>query len=389
MDQGKSRCPHLDCTSDKTWKNVKPHVNGHLQGELSPTLAEARPFWTHWLDGINMTPCDVCNKMISKSHRRHNGCKAIMRARVAADGHVPLPLDAEPAQAPVGPAAPNGSVRMPPRNSLPTFEQIMNCGYLPTKKLPPPSCALKFTQCITKVLGYTLAHEDEVATTGWKGYYMLTRCILRTSPQRNGLNSLRATELERRMDLWLNGDWDVLWREALASRGVCPPPQKESDRSKVRKAIRLIQDERISDASKALLSNGVAPTNAETLETLKSKHPQMPPVPTPADLPEAFAATEGQVLAAINSFPKGSAPGYSRITSDMLKLAVKQASTKPFLPLYTSVINRILRGDLPRDVKPVFAGGELIALNKPPLVCARSPWATSHAKLPPPVRSLP
>lgn len=355
------KCPHEQCESKKTWKasaSLDAHINGHLNGAIAPTFEDARAFWQRWLDDNKKQQCDVCSNVVSKSHGRHSKCKRQPQRLVE---EVPAQI-----AAPLPEAAPRGSVRVPPSASLPSWLEIVNCGNIPTKALPSPSCALKFVHCITKTFGYMrISTHDPRCEIGWKGYFMLVKCLLHTIPNRSGRRGLSATEINRRMDLWLNGDWDVLWRSALESAIPRKPPS-DSKKSKAKRAIQLIAQERLSDASKALLSKGMAPNNAETLENLRSKHPVAPPPHVPDDLPPAFRATCEQVSAALKKFPKGSAPGFSRITAEVLRLAERFPDTKEFLPMLTDVVNRVLSGEVPASAVPIFAGGELIALNKCP-----------------------
>ena len=72
-------------------------------------------------------------------------------------------------------------------------------------------------------------------------------------------------------------------------------------------------------------------------------------------------------MAAIRSFPKGSAGGPDRLKPQHLKdmvQGVEIAEDSPFLCALTEFCNLVLHGDVPDEVRPFFFGATLVALRK-------------------------
>ena len=101
----------------------------------------------------------------------------------------------------------------------------------------------------------------------------------------------------------------------------------------------------------------------------KAKHPAphpgtcFPSPPVSADL--SFQVTPHDVLAAIRSFPNGSAGGPDRLLPQHLKDLVQDDQDESLLlSALTEFCILVLQGDIPLEVRPVFFGASLVALRK-------------------------
>jgi hypothetical protein len=133
-----------------------------------------------------------------------------------------------------------------------------------------------------------------------------------------------------------------------------------------------IQDGDLKGAARLLFSNDtLAPDTPDTISALKSKHPPGPSSPFFVDPPSEPAiclrAKEEDVLAAIASFPMGSASGLDGISPqhlrDLTGHGVGVAGNNVISAL-TGLVNLMLLGNVCQDVTPVLYGANLIALTK-------------------------
>ena len=72
-------------------------------------------------------------------------------------------------------------------------------------------------------------------------------------------------------------------------------------------------------------------------------------------------------MAAIRSFPNGSAGGPDRLKPQHLKDVIQGVDIvedSPFLCALTEFCNLVLRGNVPDEVRPFFFGATLVALRK-------------------------
>ncbi|KAJ0182426.1 hypothetical protein K1T71_001795 [Dendrolimus kikuchii] len=133
-----------------------------------------------------------------------------------------------------------------------------------------------------------------------------------------------------------------------------------------------IADGDLSGAARLLFSEDkIASNNAETLATLKDKHP---PSATDLHLPEEpnilnsfICASKEDVLKAINSFRPGSAGGLDGLTPQHLKDLTSGGNGHAgeiLLQDLTALINLMLSGRVHNDILDVLYGANLCALKK-------------------------
>lgn len=116
---------------------------------------------------------------------------------------------------------------------------------------------------------------------------------------------------------------------------------------------------------KALTSDGLATPNAEVMETMLSKHPQLPPPAMPT--PPSVKLSESLVLKGIRSFPVGSALGPSGLRPSHLREAAGCPSpdrANNLLSSLTDFVNILAAGQAPSSIVPHLCGASLLAGRK-------------------------
>jgi hypothetical protein len=130
-----------------------------------------------------------------------------------------------------------------------------------------------------------------------------------------------------------------------------------------------IEDGNIKAALRLLSSDDrPASDNDATIAALQARHP--PAAPDRKPLPpsrdyNALQVTEAELIAAIKSFPAGSAGGPDGIRPQhILDLTNNREAGPALVTSLTFFVNMLLAGRCPATVIPVFFGGSLIALEK-------------------------
>ena len=130
----------------------------------------------------------------------------------------------------------------------------------------------------------------------------------------------------------------------------------------------------------ACSEDAVAEHNDATVAALWAKHPAPHPdtnfpLPPQENEPQPpIAVTEQDVARAVLSFPRGSAGGPDGLLPQHLKDLISysaRAGGKKLLAALTAFTNLVLSGITPVQVRPLFFGATLTALNKKDMVdCA-------------------
>ena len=113
----------------------------------------------------------------------------------------------------------------------------------------------------------------------------------------------------------------------------------------------------------------IADFTVDNYAALKLKHPQRETrsVPDPTDI-DCFSTSEFFVHKALMSFPNGSSAGLNGISPQILKDLTAKSNGQTglnFLRASTNLVNMILEGKVPFELRPYFFGAKLIALKKP------------------------
>ena len=83
-----------------------------------------------------------------------------------------------------------------------------------------------------------------------------------------------------------------------------------------RHALFLASESRYEDAMRSLRSNGCAPVNdLDSFEELKLRHPSQPLPELSDDIPPPLCVNLLSVVEALQTFPRASSPGFSKLCS--------------------------------------------------------------------------
>lgn len=196
---------------------------------------------------------------------------------------------------------------------------------------------------------------------------MLPKCIL-LSPTVSGPRDWKETLclVRERLRLWSQGTLSDLWEGVLKEADkVGVSSNSPTDEVNLRRSRSAVENGQYRKAIQALSSRGLAPDNDETYQSLLDLHPQsLPPTLPSSQAPPSATFSSSIVLAAIDSFPKGSSPGPSGLRPSHLHEAAHCPSStrsQEFIEALTSVCLFAAKGNTPPDVIPYFCGATLIA----------------------------
>ena len=154
--------------------------------------------------------------------------------------------------------------------------------------------------------------------------------------------------------------------ELSAGASARPPPQLSTN---VKRCKGMTECGRLGDATRALLSNGIAQYSDETIAILQSKHPARTQEVILEGLPErGLTASSEIVTAAIVSFAPNSAGGRDGLRPDHLRDMLDGASStlrSNMVFVLTRFINLGLDGQFPAELAPFQCSAPLYPLTKP------------------------
>jgi hypothetical protein len=144
--------------------------------------------------------------------------------------------------------------------------------------------------------------------------------------------------------------------------------KRNSDDLRAKEVARKLQDGCISGAIRVLTNDEVViPPSIEIIQGLLEKHPQNPPIdaPRPSQSAHTPPITSAELVAAIKSFPNGSASGPDGFRPQHLKelLSASEEATN-LLSSLAAVGNLMLHGDVPPAIRPTLYGANLHAFRK-------------------------
>ena len=262
---------------------------------------------------------------------------------------------------------------------------------VPTLRHCPKSCRRAWGETLYKAMKAITANPDNEAK--WILLFALPKLLLRLPPRNNKKsrnNAFRAGEwLSSILTRARRGDWENLFKEAESSARPIKTTQAPRNttqeatplaRDIKRKVLQLAQEGQFAKAVKNLTSAGLRNLDHDTLEELRSKHPQEPPqVPTlgnagepngssktlPATPPPVFDYAD--VLKDIRSFPKGTAAGASGFRAQHLVDAYadpsKQDRESVLVPM-AEVCTLLAAGKAPANAAPWIASAPIFPLKK-------------------------
>ncbi len=232
----------------------------------------------------------------------------------------------------------------------------------PIIKHIPRSARQHIAAELSTVLSHICSKPDDVSN--WSTLLEFGSVMLRAPPRAGRRHNL-ASVLNK--------------RSVFSTQTASLPPQQTADHQPRKKmsgdqslataVMSKIEDGNIKAAIR-IITSGDSPAvdNDNTYQSLCDRHPQAPVDKNPSPDPDKFSAvqfTEEDVLAAISSFPAGSAGGPDGVRPQHLRDLTSNKETGPALvKSLTAFINHLMMGKCPSSVTPIFFGGRLLALQK-------------------------
>ena len=154
--------------------------------------------------------------------------------------------------------------------------------------------------------------------------------------------------------------------EKKSKRDRKPQQKSELDR-RLRSICTKLDEGNVKAGIKmAVGDDKIADFTVDNYAALKLKHPQRETcsVPDPTDI-DCFSTSEFSVHKALISFPNGSSARLDGISPQILTAKSNGQTGLSFLRDLTNLVNVILEGKVPFELRPSFFGAKLIALKKP------------------------
>ena len=193
---------------------------------------------------------------------------------------------------------------------------------------------------------------------------ILPLCVLsaRHRPRGEGI----AQHIRRRARYWLDGNVDGLIDELLETAPLTHVrPHQSDDAAHAARVLRKVAEGHLSAAVRMLEPTTIAPATPATCAILEALHP---PRPLPNGVPPAhapFQARVEDVLAALKTFPPGTAGGRDGLTALHIRHALSVGGSDILLDNLLGVVNRALAGDMPPTLRPYWASAPITPLMKP------------------------
>ena len=284
----------------------------------------------------------------------------------------PLPASQLPGPSQEGEAA----TQIPAEDSLPSLATIMST-FKPTLTFVPTSVASEWGRVLGSLADRIAGDPGNVSN--WKLWMMLCFCIFpsfkrdkRTRRADGDLST--AQQIRRRLVRWRSGEAGALWAEALELTRLARrrPQQKKLTEEELqdmnaRRAVQKVGEGELSKAIEALTSAGLAPPTAENARKMEDLHPRgEPPAARTTEEPQVKITVE-DLKKAVASLKSGAAAGPDSHKPSHYRAALGPAAgARQYgaLAAVTRMINVILEGGVPVEVRPFFAAGTLHAVPK-------------------------
>ncbi|CAL1143640.1 unnamed protein product [Cladocopium goreaui] len=333
-------CGHGDAMRASGWASHEG-MRHHLDDHCSGTLTGAVP--AEYLQVHRLDLCSVCRLLVG---RRYNGvhprCRPHSRHHVANHGHA--------------------SAQDP---GLPSFSTIMG-HTAPTLRHVPHVARAAWAQCLARAVAAAATTNTGPA---WQELLMLPKAVL-AAPLRGGGGHHKQAALStlRRCQRWLAGERMELWDELVQPRPARARADGVELAAQHTRCCALAAEGELSRACAALTEPPPLPPSRATLEALAAQHPQAAPPDVaqlgparPAAVPEV---TKENVVRAVRSFSRASAPGPSGLRADHLKETLSTAHGDEVASHLVALCQLLARGEAPALVAPHLAGARLHALPK-------------------------
>ena len=341
------------------------HINRIHQPSHTPVPPD-------FLDSWRLDTCNPCNILFF----RRGGCPSCKGHRQQHQAPPPVvsPINGTIQQAPQPPHTPV-PVPLPPLFTF-TAHEILTTN-VSTRIHVPHGARPAWSHLLSTV--YTAYKANPRSEPHYAALIALPKCIL-FPINRAGIKhrTHAANVIRQRIHQWHEGQQIFLWKSARESASPTtqanPPPLDDPEddtndqwRDRVRKAA---QEGNIHRAALNLLDESpLLPRTPEVIAALQQLHPPGPPVVPPAASPEVAPAafTSAQLIKALKSFPRFSAPGPSGLRPAHLLEAItcgsaacEQAATDILLDFCQFAAN----GSLPAPIATLLCASRLLPFSK-------------------------
>jgi len=228
----------------------------------------------------------------------------------------------------------------------------------------PSTCKL-----LTNIINLVIS--DPMSLSNWQSLLTFGSIILE-QPVRGGRRHNLTSTVKKRV-VEFPGSWPARAAELFAGDTQTPPKRTgrvpNNERSVAAAVAAKLEDGNIRAASRILCSSEIpARLNEETLAELSSKHPapptDRPPIP-PLPSEDPFQTTESDVRNLIRTFPAGSSGGPDGLRPQhILELVGCPDAGPELVTAITALVNLLLAGTCPPEMRSVLFGGTLFALRK-------------------------
>lgn len=190
-------------------------------------------------------------------------------------------------------------------------------------------------------------------------------------PMRGGRRHSLTLQVKRRVatfyDSWPNLE-ETIFSPPMDNVNQRKSPTFSSKQSLATAVAAKLEDGNITAAARLICSDEApAMINEETFELLRQKHP-VPPLDRPViHRPNTtpLQTTEAEIQQMMRSFPMGSSGGPDGLRPQHVVELVGDPDAGPgLLRAMTALVNLLLAGTCPQELRPVLFGGTLFALRK-------------------------
>ncbi|XP_028176433.1 uncharacterized protein LOC114364466 [Ostrinia furnacalis] len=250
------------------------------------------------------------------------------------------------------PAPPPSNPQNTPHPSFESFITHLHNSIRVVKRIPR-GARISLAKSLTSVIEKCLLNTSE----NWQNLFTFSYSHLHVSPSSKSLTRALIENSSHNPNPLL-----------------LPPFPLRSSANIYRTVESKVMDGDLKNAARILFSDDtLAPPNQETLKSLQEKHPSRPIPPSPVCLPPPLnyqplqIVDDSDTLAAIMSFPPGSAGGIDGITPQHLKDLVSVSAAdagRTLLSNITKLCNLLLSGKVVDNFSPFLYGARLCAFRK-------------------------
>lgn len=267
--------------------------------------------------------------------------------------------------------------------SLELLDSVFQKQFTTTSSIPPP-CRLNFSRALKNALDKVLANPSELSS--WIQLLLLPICTLNLYIPNNASEARSSTRkklqiaaINQALLEWgqPNGCIYIIQRllELFRQNQQLQQQRKQPLREKRHKTNieackKKLSDSHCTASIHIMSSDGVTPSNSDTLHELQQKHPPTRAPIIPSDPPSAAAVVVDvqAVVKALRSFPKGTSCGRECLRAQHLLDATSGAAVAvadDLLMSITGVTNLWLSGNCPPELGGYIASAPLTPLLKP------------------------